>query len=113
MFLFQGCRSSGTAIILLLCFLVSPCLQAQSPSHYEPSLESLDKHPLPQWYADAKVGIFIHWGLYSVPGWAPLIHPEHHFTGLHHTQPLCRMVFEQHAARGSTDEGLPSRALWR
>ena len=25
----------------------------------------------PQWYADAKFGIFIHWGLYSVPGYAP------------------------------------------
>src|SRR3981189_34450 len=80
MLLFQGCRWSRTAIILLLCFLVSPCLKAQSPSHFEPSLESLDKHPLPQWYADAKLGIFIHWGLYSVPGWAPLIHPEHDFT---------------------------------
>src|ERR1700687_2188996 len=79
MFLFQVCRSSRTAIILLLCFLVSPCLQAQSPSRFEPSLESLDKHPLPQWYADAKLGIFIHWGLYSVPGWAPLVHPTHDF----------------------------------
>jgi len=82
MLAFQVCRSSGTAIILLLCFLVSPCLQgqAQAPSHYEASLESLNKHPLPQWYGDAKLGIFIHWGLYSVPGWAPLIHPEHDFT---------------------------------
>ena len=82
MFAFQVCRSSRTAIILLLCFLVSPCLQgqAQAPSHYEASLESLNKHPLPQWYDDAKLGIFIHWGLYSVPGWAPLIHPEHDFT---------------------------------
>ncbi len=80
MFAFQVCRSSRTAIILLLCFLVSPCLQAQSPSQYEASLESLNKHPLPQWYGDAKLGIFIHWGLYSVPGWAPLIHPEHDFT---------------------------------
>ena len=79
MFLFRVFRSSRTAIILPLCFLVSPCLQAQSPSHFEPSLESLDKHSLPQWYADAKLGIFIHWGLYSVPGWAPLIHPEHDF----------------------------------
>src|ERR1700745_4111058 len=79
MFLFRVFRSSRTAVILLLCFLVSPCLQAQSPSHFEPSLESLDKHSLPQWYADAKLGIFIHWGLYSVPGWAPLIHPEHDF----------------------------------
>jgi len=39
---------------------------------YEPTLLSLNKHPLPQWYDDAKLGIFIHWGLYSVPGWAVL-----------------------------------------
>lgn len=25
----------------------------------------------PKWFRDAKVGIFIHWGPYSVPGWAP------------------------------------------
>ena len=26
--------------------------------------------PTPTWYDDAKLGIFVHWGLYSVPGWA-------------------------------------------
>jgi len=26
--------------------------------------------PTPEWYDDAKLGIFVHWGLYSVPGWA-------------------------------------------
>jgi alpha-L-fucosidase len=26
--------------------------------------------PTPQWYLDAKFGIFIHWGAYSVPAWA-------------------------------------------
>ena len=26
--------------------------------------------PVPQWYRDAKLGIFIHWGAYSVPAWA-------------------------------------------
>lgn len=52
---------------------------AQAPTHYEPTIESLDQHPLPQWYAGAKLGIFIHYGLYSVPGWAPLSHPEHDF----------------------------------
>jgi len=26
------------------------------------------------------LGIFVHWGLYSVPGWAPLVHPTHDFT---------------------------------
>lgn len=30
------------------------------------------ERPLPRWYDDAKLGIFVHWGLYSVPGWAPL-----------------------------------------
>jgi alpha-L-fucosidase len=53
---------------------------AQAPVKYEPTLVSLDHHPLPQWYAGAKLGIFIHWGLYSVPGWAPLTHPDHDFS---------------------------------
>src|SRR5882757_7816402 len=44
---------------------------AQAPKHYEATIESLNQHPLPQWYDDAKLGIFVHWGLYSVPGWAP------------------------------------------
>jgi alpha-L-fucosidase len=37
---------------------------------YEPTLASLRRHPLPDWYQHAKLGIFVHWGLYSVPGWA-------------------------------------------
>jgi alpha-L-fucosidase len=31
----------------------------------------LGAHRSPPWFDDAKLGIFIHWGLYSVPGWAP------------------------------------------
>ncbi|WP_129113963.1 alpha-L-fucosidase [Halegenticoccus tardaugens] len=40
-------------------------------AEYEPSWESLDSHELPEWFRDAKLGIFIHWGIYSVPAWAP------------------------------------------
>ncbi len=40
---------------------------------YSPNWESVGSHPLPDWYDDAKLGIFIHWGLYSVPGWAPQV----------------------------------------
>ena len=29
--------------------------------------ESLQKYETPEWYKDAKFGIFIHWGVYSVP----------------------------------------------
>ncbi len=38
---------------------------------YQPTLASVKTHPLPDWYNDAKFGIFIHWGVYSVPAYAP------------------------------------------
>lgn len=35
---------------------------------------------VPQWYRDAKLGIFVHWGAYSVPAWAEPIGPLGAFT---------------------------------
>jgi alpha-L-fucosidase len=37
---------------------------------YEANLESVKKHEVPEWFHNAKFGIFIHWGLYSVPAFA-------------------------------------------
>ncbi|XP_068227948.1 tissue alpha-L-fucosidase-like [Palaemon carinicauda] len=34
---------------------------------YEANWDSIDSRPLPQWYDDAKMGIFLHWGVFSVP----------------------------------------------
>lgn len=34
-----------------------------------PSWEELDGRPLPSWYDEAKFGIFIHWGVFSVPSY--------------------------------------------
>ncbi|KAJ6592674.1 glycoside hydrolase family 29 protein [Mycena capillaripes] len=31
----------------------------------------LEKHETPGWWNNAKFGIFIHWGVYSVPAWGP------------------------------------------
>ena len=36
----------------------------------EPTKTSIRKHKVPNWFQDAKFGIFIHWGLYSVPAFA-------------------------------------------
>ncbi len=36
---------------------------------YKPNFESLKKHQVPDWFHDAKFGIFIHWGIYSVPAY--------------------------------------------
>lgn len=37
---------------------------------YYANWASLNAHPIPQWYEDCKLGIFIHWGIYSVPAFA-------------------------------------------
>ncbi len=34
---------------------------------YKDNWESLSQHPTPKWFTDGKFGIFIHWGIYSVP----------------------------------------------
>jgi alpha-L-fucosidase len=57
------------ALFFLLLTNVAIAQQA-STDVYISTLESLKKRVTPQWYNDAKLGIFIHWGLYSVPGWA-------------------------------------------
>jgi len=39
---------------------------------FDPTLTSVRSHQIPDWFHDAKLGIFVHWGLYSVPAWAPV-----------------------------------------
>jgi len=36
-------------------------------AQYQPNWDSIDSRPLPQWFDEAKVGIFLHWGVFSVP----------------------------------------------
>ena len=39
---------------------------------YLPTFDSVKSHPLPGWFDESKLGIFVHWGVYSVPAFAPL-----------------------------------------
>lgn len=39
--------------------------------NYTGTWESVKKHQVPEWYENCKFGIFIHWGIYSVPAFAP------------------------------------------
>ena len=55
------------AAVIILFFLVL----GLSGQKYQPNWESLDKRPIPEWFEDSKFGIFIHWGVYSVPAWGP------------------------------------------
>ena len=54
-------------LALLLCFSTTYALP------YEANWESIDSRPTPAWFGYAKFGIFIHWGTYSVPSYAPVI----------------------------------------
>jgi len=42
-------------------------LAKQVNKKYTPDWDSLDSRPLPSWYDDVKFGIFVHWGVFSVP----------------------------------------------
>src|SRR5437588_7672915 len=59
--------------VVILLSLLSASALAQS---YEPTWDSVDKRPMPAWFTDAKFGIFIHWGVYSVPSYAPVLPNE-------------------------------------
>ena len=43
---------------------------------FRPDWESLQKYEAPEWYQDAKFGIFIHWGVYSVPAFSSEWYPR-------------------------------------
>jgi alpha-L-fucosidase len=43
---------------------------------YEPTWESLVRYEVPDWYLDAKFGIFIHWGAYAVPAFGNEWYPR-------------------------------------
>ena len=38
---------------------------------FRPDRASLGTHPCPEWWLDAKFGMFVDWGPWSVAGWAP------------------------------------------
>lgn len=48
---------------LIFTFLLAPCSRAR----YTPDWKSLDTRRPPAWFAEAKFGIIVHWGLYSIP----------------------------------------------
>ena len=55
-------------VLLIMLLLISAGLKAQNQS-VESSWETLQSRAYPQWFTDAKLGIFIHWGVYSVPSY--------------------------------------------
>ncbi|MEN7550443.1 alpha-L-fucosidase [Rapidithrix thailandica] len=59
----------GLFLSMFICLTSS--MSFSQTEKYEANWESLDSRPVPGWFQDAKFGIFIHWGPYSVPAWSP------------------------------------------
>ncbi|XP_012666840.1 tissue alpha-L-fucosidase [Otolemur garnettii] len=71
-----GARSEAVGVLLLLLLVLGVADLAprarhptQSQRRYTPDWPSLDSRPLPAWYDEAKFGVFVHWGVFSVPAW--------------------------------------------
>ena len=62
-------RIAVSAMALVTAALLLAPDSHANETHYEPNWASLDQRPTPEWYLDAKFGVFIHWGVYSVPAW--------------------------------------------
>ncbi|QDU54671.1 alpha-L-fucosidase [Aeoliella mucimassa] len=85
--------------LLVLLLLVSGNAWAQSPASdakqtvWQPTWESLRGHtPAPEWFRDAKFGIYFHWGVYSVPAYGNEWYPRH----MHEKQNGGRNSFYRH-----------------
>jgi alpha-L-fucosidase len=61
-------------VVLLFFFCIS--LQTLAQERYQATWESLKKYNTPEWFRDAKFGIFIHWGVYSVPAFGSEWYPR-------------------------------------
>lgn len=69
-------KSKSLVLIIALLFSLSCFSQVERP-------KSITERVYPKWFSDAKLGIFIHFGLYSVPSWsAPEQYAEWFYKGL-------------------------------
>ncbi|WP_372772389.1 alpha-L-fucosidase [Mangrovibacterium sp.] len=68
-------------LFALSAILVAGCSatkQEKLQKQFEPNWESLKQHKAaPEWFADAKLGIYFHWGPYSVPAYGSAWYPHH------------------------------------
>ena len=59
-------------VLLLLVLIVLPSSRAR----YTEDWDSLTTYEAPEWFRDVKLGIFIHWGPYSVPAYRSEWYPR-------------------------------------
>ena len=67
-------RLTKTFFMIVVLAMTSKSLLAQE--RFQATWESLEKYECPEWFKDAKFGIFIHWGVYSIPAFGTEWYPR-------------------------------------
>src|SRR3569833_2751514 len=67
-------QASTVCLLTLLCIFLFRQTNAQQ--RFQADWDSLKKYETPDWFCDAKFGIFIHWGVYSVPAFESEWYPH-------------------------------------
>ncbi|MBC7302657.1 MAG: alpha-L-fucosidase [Nocardia sp.] len=80
---------------------------------YTADLESLRSHPLPTWFQDAELGIMVHWGPYSVPGFAPTGRTFVQMLQDDYDHAMTRGPYAEDYANQIKDPGSPTAAFHR
>ncbi len=78
-----GFLATAAALAILWAIQAPGAPAAAEPptGPFEPTWESLEKnYKVPEWFRDAKFGVFIHRGLYSIPAHASEWHPRHMYS---------------------------------
>ncbi|HVM88757.1 MAG TPA: alpha-L-fucosidase [Puia sp.] len=63
-------------VLVYLLIVLATVNHSNAQEKFQASWESLSKYQCPEWYRDAKFGIFIHWGVYSVPAYGSEWYPR-------------------------------------
>ena len=77
--------------ILLIAIAIGSCTE-QAEKKYTAEWNSLEQvEPVPEWFKDAKFGIYFHWGVYSLPAfgneWYPRkMYIDSHKVNIHHIE---------------------------
>jgi alpha-L-fucosidase len=83
-------RSKVLTLVVAVALITASC--REEPPRYEATWESLEQvNPVPEWFKDAKFGIYFHWGVYSVPAFGNEWYPRHMYAegnneNLHHIE---------------------------
>ena len=82
---------------LTLFLLVALATLSSAQQRFQATWQSLDSYECPEWFRDAKFGIFIHWGVYSVPGYGNEWYPRHMYEEGHD-------IFKHHVSKFGTQD---------